>query len=197
MLSRLRHLSIVALLLAAAVAQSGCGSSASPAATAPKGFVVYHASGFSLSVPKGFQAHTDTVSGAPPGSETTRLTPAGQSLNQANTDILLTHDGHAPYPLQQIAANLRKADLGDPQLSQVRVSVSEATVTGAKSALLVRDSYNSPYSTSGSARGQFNRTWLMIETKAGGLIDVVVVVEPQRGARLNPGTVIGSVRLSG
>lgn len=196
MLTGLRHIAAALLIALVALAIAACGSGGSSAAKPPSGFVVYHGSGFSVSVPKSYVAQNDQIPSAPAGTHTVRLTPGGQSLDQANTDILLSRNDHTTFPLAQIAANLHKADLGDPDISQVTFSSSPAKVTGARSALLVREAYVSPYATSGSARGRFERTWLMIETKSGGLLDVVVALEPQRGATLNPGTVISSVRLS-
>lgn len=199
MLSRRRTpRGVVAAGLVGAVL-AGCGSStAGPRpATPPSGFTVYRDAGFSVSVPAGYRAHSETIGGAPAGTHTVRLSPGGTSLDAANTDILLSHSAHLTASLQTLADNLRKADLADPQLGQIRVSVAPASVTGARSALLVRDTFVSPYALRGRARGRFERTWLMVATRKGGLVEIVVVREPQRGATLDPSKVIGSVRLSG
>lgn len=193
---------LVLRLAAAALAAAllcGCGTASKSTSTAsgrvPAGFALYHGDGFSVAVPAGFQSRPANVAGLPAGGSVKVLTAGGVSPDRANEQIIAGINPNLQFTIDQVATNLREADSTDPRLGDVRTNVRAVTVDGAQGARVVTESYVARYAPSQPAKGPIERTWLMVLPKPGTLIDVVVGVEPARGGKLDPNTVINSFRL--
>jgi hypothetical protein len=193
---------VIAAALAAACL-AGCGgggskhtqNSASAAASStplPSGFARYRAYGFTFAAPSDFKVAPGSVPGLPPGASAQTLTPNGQSPGVANTIIFEGYNPNLQQTIDQVAANLRQADATNPAQTGLQTSVSSVNVPGAQAARMVTESY-----ISDNPHTLYKRTWLMVLPKPGLLMDLVVVTEPERGATLDPSTVLNSFRLGG
>lgn len=198
---------LLGAVLVAALA-GGCGGSSqhtqsssatvagSRPAGVPVGYAVYHGDGFSFDAPLGLAAQSYPVQGLPAGGSSFILSPAGVSPADADEQILEIVNPHLQESLSQLATSLRNADLSNHSVKDVQTSVHPAQVSGAQGAQVFNESYvavNPPNVT--PRQVLFKRTWLMVEPKAGTLIDLVVAVEPGLGGHLDANTVIDTFRL--
>jgi hypothetical protein len=181
---------VVLALIAALVA--GCGSSlGGPSGKVPAGFSVYHGYGFSFGLPPGFKRVPGSTPGLPAGAWSTSFSPGGQGPAVASSQIVAIVNTKLQYSVGQVAANLRRAESTDPAVSHLHVTDRAVSVHGARAARIVSESYIAP-----NPLTAYERTWLMVSPKRGLLIDLIVVREPDRGAKLDPDAVINSFRLS-
>jgi hypothetical protein len=193
-----RPVTIVALLSLALAAGCGSGSSRSthaasatgPTGAVPAGYSVYHGYGFSFALPPGFKRVPGTTPGLPAGAWSTSFSPGGQGPGVTNTEIVAIVNTNLQYTVGQVAANLRQAESTDPKVSNLQMVQRATTVPGARAARVVNESYVAP-----NPHTAYERTWLMVSPKPGMLIDLIVVLEPYRGAKLNPNDVINSFHL--
>jgi hypothetical protein len=171
---------------------------AAPTHAIPAGFARYQGHGFSFIAPVGMKPAADGgVSGLPRGASVDTLTAGGRSVQSAHTQIM---EGINPrlrtdVDLSQVSTSLLAADASEPSVKNLHTNISTMTVNGARDVRLVSESYTAP--GGGRTRTLFRRTWLMVMPRRGILMDLVVIDEPQRGGRLDPGTVLDSFRLGG
>ncbi len=170
----------------------------SAAPTIPAGFARYQAEGFTFVAPAGMKPAPDGgIAGLPAGASAATLTPGGKRSAHSNMQIIVATNPRlrAGVDLDQVATSLESADANDPSLRHVQTNVSTRTVNGTQQVRVVTESYIGP--NGAHARTLFHRTWLMVMPKAGLLMDLVVVNEPQRGGHLDPASVFDSFRLGG
>lgn len=197
---------IVALAVLTAALATGCASSTrenraqssngaiviAPSASPPAGFSIYHGDGFSFAVPRGYQIQPADNPSVPLGASATTFSPAGEGSGEANAEITAVVNPNFQYTLAQAAASLGQAEASDPSVSDLHTAARDVTVPGAKEAQVINESY-----LASNPRTVYQRTWLMVYPRPGLLIDLVVVLEPDRGATLSPNTVLDSFRLDG
>ena len=171
--------------------------SGTSAVAAPPGFVRYAGEDFTFFAPRGFKpAPNGGIAGLPRGASAEILTPGGGRVERTNTQII---EGFNPrlrtnVGLDEVATSLEAADRSDPAERNVQTNISTMTVNGATDVRIVTESYNGPGGD--GTRTLFRRTWLMVLPRAGLLLDLVVVDEPQRGGALDPAAVLDSFRLN-
>lgn len=191
---------ILALALSGSLA-AGCGAASSagsrnaattgPSGKVPSGYSVYHGYGFSFALPPGFKLIPGSTPGLPAGSWSTSFSPGGKGPGVTNTEIVAIVNTNLQYTVAQVAANLRQAEASDQSVSNLQMAQRTITVPGARAARVISESYIAP-----NPRTAYERTWLMVSPRPGLLIDVIVVLEPYRGATLNPNAVLDSFHLS-
>ena len=196
---------IVALAVLTAALATGCASSThenraqsgdgaiviAPSASPPAGFSIYHGDGFSFAVPRGYQIQPADNPSVPLGASATTFSPAGEGSGEANAEITAVVNPNFQYTLAQAAASLGQAEASDPSVSDLHTADREVTVPGEGG---TGDQRELPRA---NPRTVYQRTWLMVYPRPGLLIDLVVVLEPKRGAMLSPNTVLDSFRLDG
>jgi len=190
------------LTIVACLAAAGCGGSSSSTTTtvttAPGGQVRYEALGVSFLGPHGLAANRQPFPGVPAGTPFVRLTPGGVTSTAATSEVFIIVNSNPADPLPVVVTKLQASESANPNISQLHSSVATVTVPGARDARAVTESYVSPISaTPGSPRTTFHRTFLLMITNSGKLIDMAAVTAPDRGGSLDPAAVIGSVRLIG
>jgi hypothetical protein len=180
---------------------AGASQASTPDPTAsalPAGFSRYQADGFSFVAPSGMKAAPGGgISGLPKGASAATLTPGGKSLESTNTQIMEAYNPRlrSDVSLGEVATSLQAADLNDPSVMDLHTSLSTMTVAGAQDVRTVTESYIAR--DGAHAKTVFHRIWLMVMPRPGVLMDLVVIVEPQRGGTLDPTTVLDSFRLNG
>jgi hypothetical protein len=179
-----------------AAAAPATTSSASPAPAVPPGFARYQGNGFSFVAPSGYKpAPNGGISGLPRGATAETLTPGGESLLRASTEILVATNPRlrTDVGLGVVALSLVTSDKSDPSAKDVQTSISTMTVPDAQDVRTVTESYIGPNGPHASTL--YHRSWLMVLPRPGLLMDLVVVNEPRHGGNLNPAPVLNSFRL--
>lgn len=190
------------VIIAVCLAAAGCGGSATSTSTtvapSPAGSVRYEALGVSFLGPRGLSANREPFPGIPTGMPFVRLTPGGVASSAAKSEVFIIVNPHPRDPLPVVVTKLQASESANRNITKLTSSVATVNVAGARDARMLTESYVSPISSApGSPTTKFHRTFLLMTTSAGKLIDMAAVSAPERGGSLDSAAVIGSVRLIG
>lgn len=167
-------------------------------ATPPAGSVRYEALGVSFLGPHGLAANREPFPGISSGIPFVRLTPGGVASATANSEVFIIVNPNPRDPLPAVVTKLQASESANRKITDLTSSAATVNVAGARDARTVTESYVSAVSSEpGSPTTRFHRTFLLMITSAGKLIDMAAVTAPQRGGSLDPAAVIDSVRLIG